>query len=103
MTPRIPVNFFRPDGWAGGLSELLAAVLPAATEADPEGEQDEPEVEPEGLPAEIEEVVAELLAPRDIPVGVDLGQAGQPGSGEVALAIARDRLQRNQLAAAVDL
>src|SRR5439155_16409512 len=83
--------------------ELLAAALPAATEGDPERERDQPDVEPEAPAPDIDGVVAELLAPRDVAVGIDLGHPRQPGAHAVPLLVAGNFLDQHALAGGTHL
>src|SRR6185436_15898845 len=101
----VPRGHRRPPARRRATSHLAPSMLPSAPECDPEREEDESHVEPEAPPARVHAVVPELLPGRDVAVGVDLSDPGQPRRHGVTLAVPGNGLERDDpaVAAGVDL
>src|SRR5262249_36423212 len=81
-------------------SDLSVAALPTSTAGDPKRQQDQLQIEPEARALPVQAIEAEFVGARDVARRVDLRQPGQPGTHQVPLAIAGNRLERHEVAVA---
>src|SRR5215471_9480258 len=84
-------------------SHFSAARFPLPASRDPERQQNQPDIEPESGTLHVQAIESELARSRDVARRVHLRQPGQTWPDRVTFSVARDLIERHQLAVAADI